>query len=436
MIYHILTIAALFSPLSNPAGLCVSCPVRPTVHTISATPQGSRGDVDKELPPINRFITIDDETVRRGYTIIYDNSALKFGLEPGALSGPTHVSMGYGADRERASRIVAPPDGAVFASPLYSYYFNDNVFFNRDLIISISIQTPAALTRMYWVDPKTKQWERLSGQRVYDGQITARTTHTSGYVAVLSFPSDHDERAYLLSIPKAVIVIDGAGHVFIRNNVDRSLPIASLTKLMTALVFLDHNPGWKKKITLAPADDAQPAKIYFRKGDVVTVEDLFQSMLIGSKNNSARALARSTLLPEKDFIAAMNTRARVLGMKRTHFADVTGLSEENRSSASDYAVLMKHAFLNPQIRKAAQTRSYTVRTLNRKASFGITTTNDLLDSSKKVYGKTGYTPQAGYNLAVVQERTGKPNLFVIILGAPTDADRFDLARSILKGDWK
>ncbi len=117
-------------------------------------------------------------------------------------------------------------------------------------------------------------------------------------------------------------VLDGSGRFFLfAKNADEIQPIASITKLMTALVFLEHNPGWEVIYEITAADRVEGGRLNLFPGDQVTLKDLFYTALVASDNGAALALTRASNLGEERFIIAMNEKAAALGLKATHFVD-------------------------------------------------------------------------------------------------------------------
>lgn len=379
------------------------------------------------------FRSINQETIERGYTFSYEQGAFRLALPPRALSGPTDVRIELEHARDRDSAFAPPPEGMVFATDIYSYTFSDDATLTRPVTVMVTSPAGDALSALYQYNGEKKKWERLSTARNNNAFFSSARA-LEGAFAVLRYKSEDAQLAALLGSSRALMVADTQYHTYVAQNTQEQLPLASLTKLMTALVFLDTRGAWNKKIAITAKDDAQPAKINFAVGDVVTVKDLFLSMLIGSKNNSAKALARSTGLDEKEFVKKMNQKAQNFGMTQTVFQDVTGLSPKNRSTARDYYRLARVALQNGDIKRAVQTPSYRVRVLNRKKSFWVTTTDEMLDGKKNVYGKTGYIQESGYNLVLLAEQKNRP-IIILVLGAPSSEQRFDLAGAILRHSW-
>jgi len=232
------------------------------------------------------------------------------------------------------------------------------------------------------------------------------------------------------------IAIDGATeHVLWKRNADVPLPIASLTKLMTALVFHETNPDFNAEVTIEGSDQSNVigSRLYVQPGEVMTVRDLFYSSLVGSANNATKALARSTGLSEEDFIQRMNDKARSLGLSNTQFFEVTGLDPNNHSTVYEYARVARRAFGNSVIKEALTTREYIFETIDKKISHRITNTNQLLqDGDVTLIGaKTGYLDEARYTF-VCEAEEGGHEIFVVLFGSHSSEARFAEAKEIIQ----
>jgi len=192
----------------------------------------------------------------------------------------------------------------------------------------------------------------------------------------------------------------GSGKVIFDQEADRQAPIASITKLMTALVFLDHNPGWDSVYTLEPEDNVEGGRIYVYSGEMVRVRDLFYLSLVASANTATMALVNSTGLSPDEFVAAMNKRAGDMGLSRTSFTDPVGLSGYDVSTAGEVVRLAAAAFGIKEIRDATLTNRYEFSTVGGR-KVNVASTDSLLEifpqnGVRILGGKTGYTEPAGY----------------------------------------
>lgn len=238
---------------------------------------------------------------------------------------------------------------------------------------------------------------------------------------------------------KSVVAIDEkSGKVLFAKNSDQKLSIASITKLMSALVFLDHNPGWGKEVEIKEEDKITAGRLYLGRGEKVTVRDLFYSALVSSTNQSVLALSRSTNLTKEQFIEKMNQKANELGMFGTTFTETTGLDPQNKSTAVDLVKLLNEALKKDEIRKTLTTRAYSFEALNhRQQTIAVVNTDKLLDSflndSKLGYeilgAKTGSLPEAGYCFAIKLKKENQL-ITIVSLGSATSIDRFQEIKGI------
>jgi D-alanyl-D-alanine endopeptidase (penicillin-binding protein 7) len=201
--------------------------------------------------------------------------------------------------------------------------------------------------------------------------------------------------------------------------------IASITKVMTAVVALEDIPNLSQRVTVARADVARASTTYLRANDKVTIEDLLHLALIASDNAAARALARVSPSGSAGFIARMNAKAAELGLESTRYTDPSGLFADNVSSAYDMARLIAYASNDPQISAIMRKRDHVIRTPTRRIS--IRNTNRLLaDEAFDVRAaKTGFISKAGYCFATLLRlpQSGQ-EIALVVLGAQSNAGRF------------
>ncbi|MEI7451991.1 MAG: serine hydrolase [Candidatus Falkowbacteria bacterium] len=228
---------------------------------------------------------------------------------------------------------------------------------------------------------------------------------------------------------KSYAVLDTTNNIFLaEKSSNDQVQIASITKLMTALVFLDNNPGWETAHEMTRADRLDGGKIYLYLGDKVTLNDLFYAMLVGSDNTAAMALANSTASSSDIFVERMNDYAKKFGLLNTHFSDPAGLSSNNVSTAREVAQLLKIALDRDEIRRAVASNYFEFQTAagDKKK---ITTTDNLLNSFampqvKIIGGKTGHTDLAGYCFAAAFTDDNNHNIISVVLGTASDKERF------------
>ncbi len=225
---------------------------------------------------------------------------------------------------------------------------------------------------------------------------------------------------------QAAVAVDVENRVILysKNPTDQR-SIASITKLMTVLVFLDLVHDLEVPFIIQTQDRTFGTS-NFPVGNAYKLIDLLHGVLMSSDNRAARALARATGLTAEDFIDRMNKKAYDLGLYETHFADPTGLDEGNLSSALDCAKLIETALQNELITSITQKKEYHCRSSLKKRPVHLYNTNRLLanQSLEVLLGKTGFIRQSGYCLATcVGDGNGRKIAF-IVLGAPSNTVRF------------
>lgn len=211
-------------------------------------------------------------------------------------------------------------------------------------------------------------------------------------------------------------------------------PIASITKLLTALTFLDFNVSWEKTIEMTKADVENSSRSVLRAGQIYRVADLIHASLMGSDNRATRALARSTGISTDSFVVCMNKKADELGLLTLSVEEPTGLSENNVASAADVARLMNAAANNKTIESILQLRSYSFSSVKSKRQYTFGNTNRLLSGRWEVEGgKTGYINESGWCfVARANDRQGH-DLTAVVLGANSNNQRFRQAQKLF--DW-
>lgn len=232
---------------------------------------------------------------------------------------------------------------------------------------------------------------------------------------------------------KSAVLIDlDSGEILTGKNENKIRPIASLTKLITAMVFLETSPDLSSVQTVTSGDRKAAGRTRLYVGEKLTMNDLFNLMLISSDNVAARVLARSTGLEGADFIAKMNELAQGMNLKHTRFTDPTGLDNGNVSTASEFAGLFKSALEFDLIAEAISRKSYTYRALNGDRQHIAYNTNRLLYGRHDIIGgKTGYIRDSGYCLAIGVEDSDGRRLGAILLGAPSNNYRYRDAHRLL-----
>ncbi|HUR41967.1 MAG TPA: D-alanyl-D-alanine endopeptidase [Verrucomicrobiae bacterium] len=255
-------------------------------------------------------------------------------------------------------------------------------------------------------------------------ETPAGATHIPALAAKPTF-----ERLALKS--RSFLVIDqDSGELIAAKNADAVLPVASLTKIMTALVVLDAKQPLDEMLVIT-ADDVDREKrtpSRLRVGARLSRDDLMILSLMASENRAATALSRNYPGGRAAFIAKMNEKARALGMKSTRFADAAGLSRNSVSSARDLHLLLTEAATHPLINAYSTRQQHTVRVGRQRLKFGSSNRLVRHSSWNIEMQKTGYTNEAGRCL-LMQARVANRRLAMVFLDSVGKLTRYgDAAR--------
>ena len=222
------------------------------------------------------------------------------------------------------------------------------------------------------------------------------------------------------------------GKLIAGKNQNVVLPLASLTKLMTAqiLVGLGLNMNKEVAITEAEVNYTLPyiaagdvtSKIDLRVGDKVKVKDLWQAMLIASSNEAAITLVDHSGLTRAQFVKRMNSKAKALGLTHTKFTEPTGIDPQNVSTAKEMAIIARHAFAYTTISQTSASPNYRCHDLISGRLIGIYSRNNSLLAMKPVGMKVGYLTESKINVAVRLKKSGKDRI-VVVLHALNNAQR-------------
>jgi D-alanyl-D-alanine endopeptidase (penicillin-binding protein 7) len=229
----------------------------------------------------------------------------------------------------------------------------------------------------------------------------------------------------------AIIYDPETNEVLFEENGQSQRSIASITKVMTASVFLENDPDLAEVVTVTRNDVYRASTTYLRAGDKVSTGDLLHLLLIASDNASARVLARVSPHGTAGFIDRMNQKAVELGLESTHYADSSGLLSDNLSSAYDMARLIALASSDERIGSVMRKSEYTASTPRRQIT--IRSTNHLLGREEfdVMAGKTGFISKSGYCLAtLLRLPTTGQQVAVVVLGARSNAGRFMETRNL------
>ena len=231
---------------------------------------------------------------------------------------------------------------------------------------------------------------------------------------------------------EAAIIYDSAtGHVLWESNSTNQRSIASITKVMTAAVFVENSPDLSESVVVDRSDVRAASTTYLRAGYTVTKGDLLHLTLIASDNAAARALARVSPYGTAGFIERMNEKAKELGLTSTSYADPSGLLSANVSSAYDMAKLITYVSGDERIAGVMRKQNYTVNAGRRVINIHSTNQLVMRGDVDVQAGKTGFIRSAGYCLATLLRLPQGPEIAVVVLGAKSNAGRFWETRHLL-----
>ena len=221
-----------------------------------------------------------------------------------------------------------------------------------------------------------------------------------------------------LASSKALIINQNTGEIVYAKNTNQLAPIASITKLMTAMVMLDANQSLDDEIYVSEedVDYLKGTRSRLTVGSGLSRSDMLQLALMSSENRAASALAHNFPGGRLAFVKAMNFKAHELGLKNTHFVDPTGLDSENVSTAEDLAKMVKAAFQYPEIRLATTSPSHEVYLEGREYPVNFVNTNGLVRGGEWKIGlsKTGFINEAGRCLVMQAIIAGEPMIIVLL----------------------
>lgn len=224
-------------------------------------------------------------------------------------------------------------------------------------------------------------------------------------------------------------------------NADAVLPLASLTKLMTALVLADLELDWEREIVLTKehieyprlyAKEEATSEIDLKEGDKIRLKDLFAALLVASSNQAARALAEVSGYSKDEFAARMNEKARAFGLIKTSFFEPSGLDANNVSTSKEMAVMARAAFAHPMIAETLRIKNYTCQITGAdgiKRAIPIVDRNYSLSRFNPDVSKTGFLVEAQRNVALK-----KGDVIAVVLHARSMAERNNVIKKLLDGN--
>lgn len=281
------------------------------------------------------------------------------------------------------------------------------------------------------------------GKRAVSGRKIIHTLRSNGKYAVRPvsyhpksvFADDSNGSELRLASSKALILNQETGEVLYAKSTDLPTPIASVTKLMTAMVVLDAQQPMDEQLTISDAevDTLKGTSSRLRVGTTLPRSEVLRLALMSSENRAAAALGNNYPGGFAAFVAAMNAKAATLGMVRSRFVDGTGLNSANVSTAEDLAKMVKAAYQYPEIRQASTSTASEVPVHGVRNPVEFRNTNILVRNSDWEIGlsKTGFINEAGRCL-VMQAKIADQPLIIVLLDSWGKYTRIGDAQRIRK----
>lgn len=222
--------------------------------------------------------------------------------------------------------------------------------------------------------------------------------------------------------PQSMIVMEkSTARVLCESNSRQKLPMASTTKIMTAIVALEEGNTADNVTVSAAADGVEGSSMYLRQGEIMSLEDLLYGLMLSSGNDAAVAIAEHVGGNVENFVGMMNQKAKEIGADDTHFDNPNGLpSEKHYSTAYDMALIAAYGLENETFAKIVATKEITISGYGKQFERSLVNHNKLLKLYPECIGvKTGYTKEAGRCLVSAAKRDNM-TLICVTLNAPND----------------
>ncbi|MBU1148833.1 hypothetical protein KKI23_01950, partial [Patescibacteria group bacterium] len=240
---------------------------------------------------IEELIYLDGETIAKGYTVSDQNQDFKLGIFPDVFQSPSWVKIVKQNNFE-----YEIPDDKNLVSSIFTYdiSMDDPHVLDQPIVVALSFQTSLHSDKnIYFYNRESASWQQIPTVIFEDDNLTRAFIHFP-YTTLAVLEDKQYQEIGQLDSQSALLVSLEDNQVLFSKESDQVRPIASLTKLMTAIVFLDQNIDFASEYTIPDQFSYQNtvgAKLYVRAGEIVTVGNLFYTMLVGSANNAALALA-------------------------------------------------------------------------------------------------------------------------------------------------
>jgi serine-type D-Ala-D-Ala endopeptidase (penicillin-binding protein 7) len=306
-----------------------------------------------------------------------------------------------------------------------------NLLFKKILLIYMAIALVASPIELLAASKKSQKRISVS-QKSYNSKhrasnrynkntqrVNIRLRNAQALAAQRAIEESYDGSGVLqLASSKALVIHQTTGEIIYAKNTSLATPIASITKLMTAMVTLDAGQSFDEMIYVSD-DDIDYVKGTSSRlsiGAGLSRGDMLQLALMASENRAASAIGSNYPGGKYGFVKAMNAKAKLLGLTHTRFVDPTGLDSENVSTAEDLAKLVQAAYQYPEIRLATTSPSHEVYVEGREYAVNFNNTNGLVRTGEWQIGlsKTGYISEAGRCLVMQATIAGEPMIVVLL----------------------
>lgn len=388
-------------------------------------------------------IHLDEATIKKGYTVQSDKGDFLVGIRPNVFQEELTVKL---ENLDNPPAELPKGKQAVSNFYLYDIQMSEPRVLEKPIVLALKYESDTIYKKeIHFWNRTTQSWQRIPSTIDYKNKYVRAFIHFP-YSQIAVFEDRNsiagptkitNSWGVELDARAAIVVDDKSGKILFEKNANQRLPLASLTKIMTAVIFLETNPDFDREVEIIAADNAPGARLYLTPGDRVRVGDLFFASLVGSKNNATKALARATGLTRAEFVRRMNQKASELGLTNTHFVEVTGLDYRNQSSALDYARLSLYALRKMRMLQGTTTKRYSFKTLNTNKLLSFNNTNKLVNSTLYLTGgKTGHLPPSwggiNYSLMTKAKNSSGDEVIAVVLGNNSSKDVFNEVESLIR----
>lgn len=389
---------------------------------------------------LNNEIYLNQEAMQNsGYTLASQDGSFRVGVRPGIFSEGAWVKIKTVSENE-----LPLPENKNLVSPIYVYLVTMKEPRVLDQVIFVSQQYSSDTNnkkRIHFWNQIDEEWTEVPSKTDTENSLsTIGLPFPWSIVAVFEDPNATDEPQKItdstgpsLQSEAAIVMDSRTGKILYDHNADKVWWLASLTKLMTAIVFLETDPDFDWVITYSTADSEIGAKLYCYDGETLRIKDAFMTMLVGSANNITNTLVRSAGLTEAQFVERMNTKAQELGLENTFFTDPTGLELGNKSTAREYTQVVLEAAKYYEVYQAANTSQYYFVMQNTGNPHLLKNTNKILNSYDFILGKTGYLDESRYNFSSKVRDASGNEIVTIMFGSSSSWLRFNETSQLI--DW-